>query len=338
LVDDSALVRNSMQVALEPYGLELEHAENGEIAVAKAMASPWDLIFLDVVMPRMDGPTALREIRARGNTTPVVLVTSVSTAAVVAGAVKLGGVYYIAKPFTPAHIRAVAIKLLKLDPAVLATPPRVLLQHADPALPDKVRRLLPPHVALDTTQALAQSLDLAEAGKRDLVILESQDLLDEIGAVANVIRRALPAAGIFAMSDAADATAPWRPDEGLDGLLPRALDARLVNGFLVPIFLRPLATVDHVHVRVGGYRGAPAYLPAYATMLARRLADRCASLDPTVELEIDLRSLAADPDAIVTVITEVDRALRDLVAAPSFRITPEMRAATRGRLERIALL
>jgi 3alpha(or 20beta)-hydroxysteroid dehydrogenase len=80
-----------MQAALEPYGLEVTQAENGAVAVERAMASGWDLIFLDVVMPVMDGPTALRQLRARGNTTPVVLVTSVSTAAVVAAAVKLGG-------------------------------------------------------------------------------------------------------------------------------------------------------------------------------------------------------------------------------------------------------
>ncbi len=327
-----------MQVALEPYGLELDHAENGAIAVEKVMASPWDLIFLDVVMPIMDGPTALRELRARGNTTPVVLVTSVSTAAVVAGAVKLGGVFYIAKPFTPAHIRAVATKLLKLDPAVLGAPPRVLLQHTDPALPARLRKLLPAHVALDTSQSLAQSIDLAEAGKRDLVILESHDLLDEISAVANVIRRALPSAGIFAMSEDADPAAPWRPDEGLDGLVPRSVNADLVNGFLVPTFLRPLAVFEHHTVRVSGFRGPPAAFAAYTTMLTRHVVERCRSLERTVELELDLRTLVADPDAIVAVITEVDRALRDLVAVSSFRITPEMRAATRGRLERIALL
>src|ERR1041384_3162952 len=92
LVDDSALIRNAMHAALEPYGLELVHAENGEVAVDRARSSRWDLIFLDVVMPVMDGPTALRQIRAAGNTTPVVLVTSVSTAATVASAIKLGGV------------------------------------------------------------------------------------------------------------------------------------------------------------------------------------------------------------------------------------------------------
>ena len=101
LVDDSPLVRHAVQHALEPFGLEFAHAENGESAVAKAMASSWDLIFLDVVMPVMDGPSALRAIRARGNLTPIVLVTSVSTAAVVSAAIKLGGVQYISKPFTP---------------------------------------------------------------------------------------------------------------------------------------------------------------------------------------------------------------------------------------------
>jgi DNA-binding response OmpR family regulator len=338
LVDDSALIRNAMQAALEPYGLELEHAENGEVAVAKAMATPWDLIFLDVVMPHMDGPTALREIRSRGNTTPVVLVTSVSTATVVSGAVKLGGVYYIAKPFTPAHIRAVATKLLKLDPAVLASPPRVLLQHDDPALPDKLRKLLPAHVALETSRSLAQSVDLVETRERDLVILESRDLLDEIVAVANVLRRSLPAAGIFAMSDDADARSPWKPDEGLDGLLPRILEPSLVQGFLAPYFLRPLAAFDHVAVRVTGFRGVPALLPAYATMLTRRLVERCRVLDRTTELQIDLCSLAADADALVFVITEVDRALREVVAAPSFRVTPEMRVASRGRLDRIVVV
>jgi CheY-like chemotaxis protein len=337
LVDDSTLVRNSMQAALEPYGLELEQAENGAIAVAKAMASPWDLIFLDVVMPEMDGPTALREIRARGNTTPVVLVTSVSTATVVAGAVKLGNVYYIAKPFTPAHIRAIATKLLKLDPGVLASPPRVLLQHADPALPARLRKLLPAHVALDTSHALAQSIDLAEAGKRDLVILESRDLLDDIAPIANVIRRALPAAGIFAMSDDASAATAWQPCQGLDGLLPRTLDAALVDGFLVPNFLRPLAVLARSTVHVAGFRGAPAYLPAYAAMLARTLVDRCQGLDGTAELEIDLRQIPADAEACVTVVTQADQALRAIGAAPAFLLTPELRVQTAGRLERIVI-
>jgi DNA-binding response OmpR family regulator len=337
LVDDSALVRNSMQAALEPYGLELEHAEHGEIAVAKAMASSWDLIFLDVVMPHMDGPTALREIRARGNTTPVVLVTSVSTATVVASAVKLGNVYYIAKPFTPTHIRAIATKLLKLDPAVLASPPRVLLQHTDRAAAEQLRPLLPGHIALDTSQSGAQSLELVEAGKHDLVLLESSARPGELVPVADAIRRARPAAAIFAMSDDATAATAWQPHAGLDGLLPRIPDAALIDGFLVPTFLRPLVVVERSTARVTGFRGAPAHLAAYVTTLARALVDRCRSLDHSTALEIDLRRIPADPDACVSLVTHVDRALRAIGAAPAFQLAPELRAATQGRLERVVI-
>lgn len=338
VVDDSALIRNSMQSVLEPYGLEIGHAENGRVAVELALASSWDLIFLDVVMPVMDGPTALREIRARGNTTPVVLVTSVSTAAVVAGAVKLGGVYYIAKPFTRDQIRAVATKLLKLDASALSEPPRVLLQHTDPALPAELRKLLPPHVVIDVSQTLAQSLDLAESVQRDLVIVDSRGLVDEMTGVAHVIRSVLPAAGIFAMAEDVHAGSLWHPEAALDGILPRTLDAATGRGFLYANFLRPLVVLDGMVARAAGFLGPAMYLPAYVAMLARTLVGRCARLDATADLRIDLSRMPDDPDAVVEVITAVNTQLRAAGAAPTFRISPAMQAATAGRLTRFIIL
>jgi two-component system chemotaxis response regulator CheY len=337
VIDDSALIRNAMQSALEPYGLEIGQAENGAIGVDKALSSNWDLIFLDVVMPIMDGPTALRTIRASGNTTPVVLVTSVSTAAIVASAIKLGRVSYIGKPFTPEQIRAIASKQLKLDPQVLLHPPRVLLQHTDPALPGRLRKLLPAHVAIDTSHSLAESLDLAESERRDLVLFESRDLADEMVVVANVIRRVLPTAGIFAITD--DATGmPWQPDESLDGRLSSALDDAVVRGFLYPSFLRPLVVVDGKIVHAAGFRGPPAHLPVYVAMLGRVLVERCARLDPTADLQIDLTRMPDDPDALVAVITAADHRLRAVGAAPAFQINPGMRATLAGRLAQVVLV
>lgn len=336
LVDDSALVRNAMQIALEPYGLELVHAENGAVAVDKAMSGNWDLIFLDVVMPVMDGPTALREIRGRGNTAPVVLTTSVSTAAVVASAVKLGGVSYIAKPFTHDQIRAIASKILKIDTAQLAAP-RVLLQHVDPALPGRLRKLLPPHVAIDTSQSLSESLDLVEACRRDLVLFESRDLADERVTVANLIRRSLPAAGIFAITDDATAT-PWQPDEALDGVVPRSLDEAVVRGFLYANFLRPLVRLDRSIAHAAGFRGPPADLPVYVAMLSRVLVERCAGLDPTIDLQIDLTRVPDDPAALLGVLAQVNRDLREAGRAPAFQISPEMRAAIRSRLGDVVVI
>jgi CheY-like chemotaxis protein len=337
LVDDSALIRNAMQAALEPYGVEVVHAENGAIAVDHAMASRWDLIFLDVVMPVMDGPTALREIRARGNTAPVVLVTSVSTAAVVASAIKLGGVSYIGKPFTPDQIRAIAARVLKLDGAQLRSPPRVLLQHVDPALPGRLRRVLPAHIAIDTSRSLTESLDLAESGRRDLVLFESKDLADERVSIANLLRRSLPAAGIFAISDDAAPGAPWRPDEALDGVVPHALDD-VVRDFLYPHFLRPLVVLDRSVAHAAGYRGPAADLPVYLAMLERVLVERCTGLDPTSDLDIDLTRMPHDPDAVIGMVSAVNRGLREAGRAPQFHITPAMHAAAAGRLSDVVVL
>lgn len=332
LVDDSALVRNSMHNVLEPYGVELAHAENGQIAVEKAMSSEWDLIFLDVVMPVMDGPTALREIRARGNTTPVVLVTSVSTAVVVAGAVKLGGVQYIGKPFTPDQIRSVATRMLRLDHSALTSPPRVLLQHADPELPSRLAKRLPPHVVIDASHSLAQSLDLAEHHRHGLVLVESRDPVEELRAIASVLRREAPNAGVFAITDEAEGTPPWNPDDDLDGLLPRTLDDPLVRGFLYGNFLRPLVFVDGRTVQAAGFQGQPAQLSTYLTMVTRTVLERCARIDQTLDPHVDLRNVPANPEAVVGLVTELDAALRGAGTAPAFRLSADMRAEIASRL------
>lgn len=306
LVDDSPLVRSSMQLALEPYGVELGHAENGEVALAKACGSRWDLIFLDVVMPVMDGPTALKEIRARGVMTPVVLVTSVSTASVVASAVKLGKVQYIGKPFTPDMIRAVATKLLDLKPYAA----RVLLQHHDPDLPKQLAKSLPAHVQIDSTSSLSQSLDLAAQHRHQLAIFEPEDLADEAEAIAGVLREALPTAGIFAI-DAAS-TEPWHPDGPLDGVLPKPFDPALGRKFLYPTFLRPLVDFKDQQGRVLGAQGA--HPAAYLAMVERALA-RFDHPEP----QIDLMDLDADRAVVAELITRLHQTLVNAGAAPAFR-------------------
>lgn len=322
LVDDSALVRNSMQAALEPLGIELVHAENGAVAVEKASVGAWDLIFLDVVMPVMDGPTALREIRGRGIQTPVVLVTSVSTTAVVSAAVRLGDVHYIGKPFTPAQITAVAIKLLRLDPAAASSPPRVLAQYADPEVARGLAKALPAHVAIDVSSSLSESLDRAELGQ-DLVIFEGTDDLDEMEAMASVFRQALPTAAIFGTSAIGSATAPWAPRGPLDGVLPRVIDAALGRGFLYPLCLRPLVDLDGSVVRAAGFHGAPAHEPAYVTMLTRSLLRRSGRIDLTSVAHFDFRRLALDTNALAAIVESVTTAIESAGGSPVFQL-PEV--------------
>ncbi|HEY6174395.1 MAG TPA: response regulator [Kofleriaceae bacterium] len=337
LVDDSSLIRNAMHAALEPFGLELVQAENGAVAVDQALASRWDLIFLDVMMPVMDGPTALRRIREAGTTTPVVLVTSVSSARTVAAAFKLGGVSYIGKPFTPDQIRSVATKLLKLDPGALPAPPRVLLQHTDPELPGRLRTLLPSHVAIDTSQSVAESLGFVEQGRRDLVLFEARETVDERATIARILRRALPSAGIFAIGDHVAPGGPWQPDNELDGVVPRTFDENIVRGFLYPTFLLPLVVMRDQIAHAAGFRGTPAHLPAYVASLSRLLVERCVRGDQTADFQVDFTRLPHDTDTAVAVITGVDRELRQAGAAPVFRIPGAMHDAAGDRLTGVLL-
>ena len=63
VVDDSSLVRLYYRSALEKAGFEVEQAINGIEAMERALSQPFDLVIVDVNMPRMDGFTFLRALR-----------------------------------------------------------------------------------------------------------------------------------------------------------------------------------------------------------------------------------------------------------------------------------
>ena len=131
LVDDSKVVRQALQAALEPYGFEVEHAENGASALLLLRKHPFDIAFVDLNMPVLDGPALLRMMRAQGITAKVILVTVSSSMPVVGAAIKLGASDYVNKPFTPEAIRIAVARVLGVNPSPgKLLPPE--LTEADP--------------------------------------------------------------------------------------------------------------------------------------------------------------------------------------------------------------
>ena len=100
LVDDSrtALVA---EAALLSHRYELCTAEDGQEGLKKALDVRPDLILLDVMMPRMDGLTALRELRAHAETeaTPVILVSTRGELESLEAGYVSGWNDYVTKPF-----------------------------------------------------------------------------------------------------------------------------------------------------------------------------------------------------------------------------------------------
>ena len=103
-VEDDPDIQMVAQMALEVVGgLVLRSCSSGQDALAAVAACKPDLILLDVMMPGMDGPTTLAELRKLPATaaTPVIFMTAKVQAAEVAHYKSLGALGVIAKPFDP---------------------------------------------------------------------------------------------------------------------------------------------------------------------------------------------------------------------------------------------
>ncbi|MGW2331195.1 response regulator transcription factor [Streptomyces sp. NPDC001700] len=99
IVDDEPAVREALQRSLAFEGYATETAVDGVDALEKAVTYDPELIVLDVLMPRMDGLTAARRLRATGVTVPVLMLTARDTVGDRVTGLDAGADDYLVKPF-----------------------------------------------------------------------------------------------------------------------------------------------------------------------------------------------------------------------------------------------
>ena len=112
VVDDEKNIRMTMVHALESSGYHVESAITGEEGLLMLKATPFDLVFLDLKMPGLDGIEVLRRTQQSWRTMRVVVITAHGTVDNAVEAMKLGAADFIQKPFTPEEIRALAMSVL----------------------------------------------------------------------------------------------------------------------------------------------------------------------------------------------------------------------------------
>ncbi len=76
VIDDQELIRKSFILALDGIGYNVETAESGERGIEKAQETNFDLIFLDLRMPGLDGVETLRELWQIGRSVPIYITTA----------------------------------------------------------------------------------------------------------------------------------------------------------------------------------------------------------------------------------------------------------------------
>lgn len=104
VVDDHDINRRAVQLILQPLGCEITTAADGLIALQRCEEAVFDVIFMDVRMPELDGRETTRRLRAGGGPnarTPVVAVTADTAPEDVAACQAAGMAYFVSKPLTP---------------------------------------------------------------------------------------------------------------------------------------------------------------------------------------------------------------------------------------------
>lgn len=112
LVEDNAVNQLVGQASLESFGLSVVLAENGLIAVQKAQEEKFDIIFMDLQMPVMDGFQATLKIREFDKTTPIIALSAAVMIKDKERTKEAGMNEHIAKPFDLEQLKDVVIKYL----------------------------------------------------------------------------------------------------------------------------------------------------------------------------------------------------------------------------------
>ena len=115
IVDDEKNIRTTLKMCLSGEEYETETAADGEEGLKKAEENKYDLIFLDIKMPGINGMEVLEELRKKGNKTSIVIMTAYGTIENAVRAMKLHAVDFIPKPFTPEEIRETTKKVFERE-------------------------------------------------------------------------------------------------------------------------------------------------------------------------------------------------------------------------------
>lgn len=105
VVDDEKLIVKGIRFSLEQDGMEVDCAHDGQEALDKAMATPYDMILLDVMLPKMDGFEVCQRIREFSNM-PIVMLTAKGDDMDKILGLEYGADDYITKPFNILEVKA----------------------------------------------------------------------------------------------------------------------------------------------------------------------------------------------------------------------------------------
>jgi two-component system alkaline phosphatase synthesis response regulator PhoP len=106
IVEDDRDIALGLEEDLARHGYEVATVGDGEKAVRSGKEDAWDLILLDLMLPRKDGFEVCQQLRLSGVKTPIIMLTAKTHEAEKVLGLELGADDYVTKPFSPRELRA----------------------------------------------------------------------------------------------------------------------------------------------------------------------------------------------------------------------------------------
>lgn len=113
IVEDETLLADSLKAILEKKGFQVETVYDGETGAEYAELGVYDLLILDVMMPKMDGYAVAKRVRAKRCATPILMLTAKSSLEDRIQGLNAGADYYLTKPFDTRELLACINALLR---------------------------------------------------------------------------------------------------------------------------------------------------------------------------------------------------------------------------------
>lgn len=116
VVEDEVRLAATLQDLLEMGGYTADVCHDGEAGLDNALTDIYDIIILDVMLPKLNGFDVLRRLRGEGNVTPVLMLTARSEVSDKVEGLDRGADYYLTKPFEPKELLACIRALARRQP------------------------------------------------------------------------------------------------------------------------------------------------------------------------------------------------------------------------------
>ncbi|WP_344883290.1 response regulator transcription factor [Nonomuraea antimicrobica] len=178
VVDDEPALREALQSSLEFEGYKVTTADDGHQALDALAAETYDAVLLDVMMPRLDGLTACRRLRASGNHVPVLMLTARDAVGDRVSGLDAGADDYLVKPFELDELLARVRALLRRGALSAGTPEGDTLSYGDLRMDPATREVTRGARTLDLTRTEYLLMELFLAHPRQ--VLTRDQILSEV--------------------------------------------------------------------------------------------------------------------------------------------------------------